>query len=44
MEYIWLDLGDLGSIKDFVKGIETDHVEYLINNAGVMGIPKKKTT
>ena len=41
-----IDLGDLGSIAAFsqrLKG-ERDHIDVLINNAGVMTPPTRKTT
>ena len=40
-----LDLASLESIDRFARGIldEFDHIDLLINNAGVMGIPERKT-
>lgn len=40
----YLDLGNLESIKAFVDKIKDDKVDFLINNAGVMSPPKRKTT
>lgn len=41
-----LDLGDLDSVRNFAAGIneDLDHLDGLINNAGVMNTPEKKTT
>lgn len=40
-----LDLGSLDSVREFSKGVldDFDHIDLLINNAGVMGIPEKRT-
>lgn len=40
-----LDLGSLGSVRRFSDGVlqDFDHIDLLINNAGVMGIPERKT-
>ena len=40
-----LDLGDLGSVREFAKELltERDSLSGLINNAGVMNTPDKKT-
>ncbi len=40
-----LDLSDLGSVRAFAEELAgwTDRVDVLINNAGVMGLPKGKT-
>ena len=40
-----LDLNNLTSIKDFVKGVSTDYkkLDILINNAGIMMCPYSKT-
>jgi NAD(P)-dependent dehydrogenase (short-subunit alcohol dehydrogenase family) len=40
-----LDLADLESIASFAESIETDfdHIDILINNAGVMAVPEAKT-
>ena len=37
-----LDLGDLGSIRSFAHELDTD-IDVLINNAGIMGVPKGVT-
>lgn len=39
-----MDLGDLTSIDDFVSGVGFPRVDFLVNNAGVMGIPQLKYT
>jgi NAD(P)-dependent dehydrogenase (short-subunit alcohol dehydrogenase family) len=36
-----LDLADLSSVRDFAKSV--DGIDVLINNAGVMAIPQKRT-
>lgn len=40
-----LDLASLESVDRFARGIleDFDHIDLLINNAGVMGIPERKT-
>ena len=40
-----LDLGSLESVAGFARGIldDFDRIDLLINNAGVMGIPERKT-
>ncbi len=44
-EVMRLDLADLSSVRDFVAAVGERHAEIdlLINNAGVMGIPRKQT-
>jgi NAD(P)-dependent dehydrogenase (short-subunit alcohol dehydrogenase family) len=37
-----LDLADLASVRDFTDGWE-DGIDVLINNAGVMAVPKRRT-
>lgn len=37
-----LDLADLGSVREFATSIDTD-VDLLVNNAGLMAIPEKRT-
>lgn len=41
-----LDLADLGSIGDFVKriGEQTDHLDLLVNNAGLMAVDQSQTS
>ena len=41
-----LDLGDLASVRDFEKQWHSKNlqIDCLINNAGVMAIPSRKTT
>ncbi|PZS14184.1 MAG: short-chain dehydrogenase [Pseudonocardiales bacterium] len=36
-----LDLADLASVRSFAQGLE--HVDVLVNNAGIMAVPKGKT-
>jgi NAD(P)-dependent dehydrogenase (short-subunit alcohol dehydrogenase family) len=40
-----LDLADLGSVKAFAEGVRRDHptLDRLINNAGVMALPLRRT-
>ncbi len=41
-----LDLADLASVRRFAKDIGTDFgdIDVLVNNAGVMAVPRKRTT
>jgi NAD(P)-dependent dehydrogenase (short-subunit alcohol dehydrogenase family) len=39
-----LDLADLSSVRSFVNEYDSDRLDLLINNAGVMAIPYAKTT
>jgi NAD(P)-dependent dehydrogenase (short-subunit alcohol dehydrogenase family) len=36
-----LDLADLASVRAFAQGV--DHVDVLVNNAGVMAVPQRRT-
>ncbi|WP_055550203.1 oxidoreductase [Streptomyces sp. NBRC 110028] len=38
-----LDLADLASVRDFAAGYEGDRLDLLINNAGVMALPYRRT-
>ena len=38
-----LDLADLSSVHAFAEGLEHDSLELLINNAGLMAIPRRET-
>jgi NAD(P)-dependent dehydrogenase (short-subunit alcohol dehydrogenase family) len=38
-----LDLADLASVRSFAAGYDTDRLDLLINNAGVMAVPYAKT-
>ena len=38
-----LDLADLAGVREFAAGLDGDHVDLLINNAGVMAIPYART-
>ena len=40
----YLDLGDFESVKQFSGKIFVEKVDFLVNNAGIMGIPERKTT
>jgi NAD(P)-dependent dehydrogenase (short-subunit alcohol dehydrogenase family) len=46
MELIRLDLGDLGSVRDFAKTYARarDRLDLLVNNAGVMAVAQGRTT
>ncbi|MFC6769165.1 oxidoreductase [Natrinema soli] len=37
------DLGDLESVRSFAAGLEDEEIDVLINNAGVMAIPRSET-
>jgi NAD(P)-dependent dehydrogenase (short-subunit alcohol dehydrogenase family) len=45
LEVVQLDLGSLQSVRDAAEQILAKHetIEVLVNNAGVMGIPERKT-
>lgn len=45
LEVMPLDLGDLASVREAAAGIGERHerIEVLVNNAGVMGIPQRRT-
>ena len=38
-----LDLADLDSVQAFADTLDTEHVDVLINNAGVMALPRRET-
>jgi NAD(P)-dependent dehydrogenase (short-subunit alcohol dehydrogenase family) len=38
-----LDLADLASVRTFAQEIPADRIDVLINNAGVMNVPKRQT-
>ncbi|MCD9141859.1 oxidoreductase [Streptomyces albireticuli] len=38
-----LDLADLSSVRDFAADLSLDRVDLLVNNAGVMALPERKT-
>jgi NAD(P)-dependent dehydrogenase (short-subunit alcohol dehydrogenase family) len=44
VEFIPLDLADRTSISDFASSLKYEKIDYLVNNAGVMGIPSRKLT
>ena len=44
VELMLLDLADLGAVKRFTENFPLDRVDTLINNAGVMDIPKLTLT
>ena len=39
----WLDLADLASVAAFAEEVGADPVDVLVNNAGVMAIPRRTT-
>lgn len=39
VEFARLDLGDLGSVREFAAGFPYDRLDLLVNNAGVMALP-----
>ncbi|MFD0417847.1 oxidoreductase [Streptomyces sp. NPDC127108] len=46
VEFRGLDLGDLGSVREFAEGFERDRggrLDLLVNNAGVMALPYRRT-
>ncbi len=46
VEIMELDLADLASVRNFAEGFnkEYDHLDVLVNNAGVMALPKRWET
>lgn len=45
LETLVLDLGDLASVEDAAGGIaKSETLDLLVNNAGVMNIPRRRTT
>lgn len=38
-----LDLADLASVREFAEDLPGDRVDLLVNNAGVMALPERKT-
>ena len=46
LEYMQLDLNDLESVKTFVQNFNQkyDKLDILLNNAGIMALPERKTT
>ena len=38
-----LDLADLDSVRAFADALEAEHIDVLINNAGVMALPRRET-
>ncbi|MET8678549.1 oxidoreductase [Streptomyces sp. NPDC004647] len=43
VQFARLDLADLSSVRDFVRGYGHDRLDLLINNAGVMALPHRRT-
>ncbi|WP_217145293.1 oxidoreductase [Streptomyces sp. AC627_RSS907] len=43
VEQARLDLGDLGSVREFAHGLPYERVDLLVNNAGVMALPHGTT-
>jgi len=46
LEWIPLDLNDLASVKQFAQTFNSkyDHIDILLNNAGIMALPERETT
>ncbi|WP_367136187.1 MULTISPECIES: oxidoreductase [Streptomyces] len=43
VQFAPLDLADLSSVRDFAAGLPGDRLDLLINNAGVMALPQRRT-
>lgn len=39
LEFVRLDLGDLGSVREFAAALPYERLDLLVNNAGVMALP-----
>lgn len=39
-----LDLSDLQSVKKFAEDFKYDHIDILLNNAGIMALPERQET
>lgn len=44
VDFLELDLSSRASIEAFAKGVNFEKVDFLINNAGLMAIPRRKLT
>lgn len=44
VEFISLDLASRSSIDAFAKSIPFPRIDYLVNNAGMMALPQRRTT
>lgn len=46
IEFMQLDLNDLASVKAFAENFNAkyDKIDILLNNAGIMALPKRETT
>jgi NAD(P)-dependent dehydrogenase (short-subunit alcohol dehydrogenase family) len=44
LEFQALDLNDLTSVKNFAENFPYDRIDILLNNAGIMALPKRETT
>ena len=44
VEFIYLDLASKTSIQEFSNAINAEKIDFLVNNAGVMGISSRKLT
>ena len=42
VDFISLDLSSRSSIDSFVASIGVDSIDFLVNNAGIMGIPERR--
>jgi NAD(P)-dependent dehydrogenase (short-subunit alcohol dehydrogenase family) len=43
VEVAKLDLADLNSVHRFAEALDHDHIDLLVNNAGLMAIPRRET-
>ncbi|MEV6316127.1 oxidoreductase [Streptomyces sp. NPDC051776] len=43
VQFTHLDLADLSSVRDFARGFGHDRLDLLVNNAGVMALPHRRT-
>ena len=44
LEFMPLDLSDLQSVKSFAQDFKYDKIDILLNNAGIMALPKREET
>ena len=43
VEVVELDLGSLASVRQFADGLDTDALDLLVNNAGIMWVPQQRS-
>ncbi|MEU6080907.1 oxidoreductase [Streptomyces sp. NPDC047108] len=43
VEFVHLDLADLASVRDFARAFGDERLDLLVNNAGVMALPHRRT-